>query len=162
VLTRSSPIPGAGKTTLTKSILKAFPSFNRISIDAIIGRRHGIYNADYPPSEHQAHQDEACKIYEAECRSLLQEKKDIVLERSFYAKEDREEYKRLVEEAGGRWILVYLKADRDLLWKRICERRADGINADCALDISPELLDQYVEGFEAPVNEGEIVIETGR
>ncbi len=90
---------------------------------------------------------------------MLRQRRNMVLDRSFYAKEDRNAYKAMVEEAGGRWILVYLNADRPLLWKRICERRAKGVNADSALEISEELLDRYLVSFEPPADEGEIEIK---
>jgi predicted kinase len=89
---------------------------------------------------------------------LLEKKKNIVLDRSFYARSHRDEFRVLVERAGGRVVLVYLKAERDLLWKRICERRNKGVNAHSAREISPALLDQFVRGFEAPEREGQIVI----
>jgi predicted kinase len=136
----------------------AFPSFTRVSIDQIIYSRHGIYGADYPPDRYDEYQTEADGIYDAHFRQLLREGRDIVLDRSFYAKEDRDEFRDLVEQAGARRVLVYFKADRDVLWKRICERRARGVNADSALEISEELLDAYFAGFEAPVGEGEMVI----
>jgi gluconate kinase len=85
----------------------------------------------------------------------------VVLDRSFYAKSHRDELRGVVERACGRVILVYLKADRDLLWKRICDRRAKGVNAHSAREISQALLDQFVRGFEAPLDEGEIVINVG-
>jgi hypothetical protein len=45
------------------------------------------------------------------------------------------------------------------LWRRIQERRAKGVDADSALDIGEELLSSYVEGFDVPNGEGEIVVE---
>ncbi|KAH8902908.1 ATP/GTP-binding protein [Coniochaeta sp. PMI_546] len=155
-------IAGSGKSTLAKAVVAAFPSFVRVSIDQIIHSRHGIYGVDYPREKYDEYMDEADEIYETQFRQLLRDRKDIVLDRSFYDKADREEFKAMVEEAGARWVLVYFKADRDLLWKRICERRARGINADSALEISEALLDSYVKGFDVPVGEGEIVIDVAQ
>ena len=152
---------GAGKTTLTKAVLAEFPSFRRISIDEIIYSRHGLYNIDYPADKYAEFSVEARDICLREVEQLLRDqKKDIVLDRSFWAKGDRDFYSDLIRRAGARPVLVYLKAPRDVLWKRICERRAKGVDADCALEIGEELLDRYCEVFEAPVGEGEIVIET--
>lgn len=149
---------GAGKSTLSSAIVDAFPSFTRLSIDTIIADRHGIYNVDYPPSKYPAHQEEARQVFSEQVHQFLREKKNMVLDRSFYAKKDRDEYKAAVEYGGGQSVLVYLKAGRDVLWKRICERRAKDVNADSAFEINPALLDQYVRGFEVPDGEGEIVI----
>jgi len=146
---------------MSKAVVKTYPSFIRLSIDAIVADRHGIYNVDYPASDYAAHLDEASKVYSKEFHELLSQKKNIVLDRSFYAKEDRDEYRTKVVQAGGRVVLVYLKAERDLLWKRICERREKGLDADSAREINPSLLDQFVQGFEAPKGEGEVIVAVG-
>ena len=129
-----------------------------MSIDGILASRHGLYNIDYEPELHSEYQDEANRIYVETMHTLLQNKEDIVLDRAFFDKEDRDIYRAEIEKAGGRWVLVYLKVDKELLWKRIRERRAREINADTCFEISEELLDQYFTGFDVPVGEGEIVI----
>jgi predicted kinase len=141
--------------------VKAHPSFSRLSVDAIIADRHGIYNVDYRESEYDTHSEEARKLFDSKFQDLLGHKRNIILDRSFYAKQDRDEFRAAVKHAGGRVVLIYLKAERDLLWKRICERRRKEINADSAREISSALLDQFVQGFEAPGGEGEIVVDIG-
>lgn len=82
---------------------------------------------------------------------LLRAKKDVVLDRSFWAKEDREKCYALCRREGvAAWKLVYLRARKDFLGRRIQERRKKGVNADSALEISEELLEQYWDGFQAP------------
>ncbi|KAI1476088.1 P-loop containing nucleoside triphosphate hydrolase protein [Daldinia eschscholtzii] len=156
-------IAGAGKSTLSKAVLSTYPNFERLSADATIAARHGLYGVDYPPEKYAEFLDEASNECEARLIQLLREgKKDLVLDRSFYSKEFREETKKLIEENGGRWVLVYLRAkNKEVLWERIVGRRQVGINADCAYEITREILDGYWDGFEAPVDEGEIVIEVG-
>jgi hypothetical protein len=56
-------------------------------------------------------------------------------------------------------VLVYLKAEREWLWARIVERREKGLDADSAATITKALLNQYVDGFDVPRDEGEIVID---
>ena len=150
---------GSGKSTLSRAIVGEWPTFTRISIDAILADLHGICGVDYPPAKYAEYQEEADRVCSGIFKHLLGRQTDIVLDRSFYAKADRNEYKAMIEKGGGRWVLVYLKADRHLLWRRICNRRAKGVNADSALDISAELLEQYVVGFEEPKGEGEQVID---
>ncbi|KAI1801223.1 P-loop containing nucleoside triphosphate hydrolase protein [Daldinia bambusicola] len=156
-------IAGAGKSTLSKAILSAHPNFERLSADATIAARHGIYGVDYPPEKYEEFLEEASDECEARLIELLREgKKDLVLDRSFYSKEFREETKKLIEDNGGRWVLIYIHVkSKELLWDRIISRRQKGINADCAYEITRKILDGYWDGFEAPVNEGEIVIEVG-
>lgn len=89
----------------------------------------------------------------------MRDGRDVVLDRSFYARADRDKFRAMSEAAGARCVLVYLRAGREVLWRRICERRAAGVDADSALEISEGLLEKYVDGFEEPVGEGEIVFQ---
>lgn len=82
-----------------------------------------------------------------------------MLDRSFYAKEDRDYFKTMIEASCARWVLVYLKLETEILWSRICDRRKEEINANSAFDISVELFKRYVDGFEHPDGEGEIIVE---
>jgi predicted kinase len=81
------------------------------------------------------------------------------LDRSFWNRADREEFRAMVEKAGARWVLVAFRPDKDVLWRRIRERRQEEVNADSSLDISEELFERYVKGFEMPGGEGEIIID---
>tara|TARA_R110002003_G_scaffold187_11_gene14672 strand:+ start:10027 stop:10350 length:324 start_codon:yes stop_codon:yes gene_type:complete len=101
--------------------------------------------------------------YMSTFRTFLNEDKDIILERSFYAKRDRDEYRNIAQAAGAKVVLVFLRAEgesgKNLLWARICHRAEGTKTADSALDISKETFDMYWDGFETPVGEGEIVVE---
>ncbi|KAF2029221.1 P-loop containing nucleoside triphosphate hydrolase protein [Setomelanomma holmii] len=158
-------LAGAGKTTLVKAIRAAYPAFHRISIDEIVHRNHGIYGLDYEASSalYEEYNEEADLIYEATFRRLLAEKQDIICERSFYAKEDRDEFRKIAQEAGARAVLIFLKAEgeegKELLWSRICKRSEGTKTANSAYDITRETFEMYWSGFENPDGEGEIVIE---
>lgn len=142
-------------------MIALLPQFQRLSIDGIIGERHGIYGVDYEKSEYDKYQDEADVVFQQTVEQiLLGDERDLILDRSFWAKEDRDFFKALVENHGGRWVLVYLKVPRSVLWERICARRIADVNADSALEIGSELLDKFYDGFEVPNNEGEIVLES--
>lgn len=121
-----------------------------------------MYGIDYPTGyeTYEQYSTEADAIYLDTFQNLFKEGKDIVLERSFYAKEDREEFRRMVEDAGARLVLLYLKAmDKELLWQRICRRAEKEKDANSALVISRELFESYWDGFEEPEGEGEVVFE---
>lgn len=102
----------------------------------------------------------------SELKTLLAEKKkDVVLDLSFWNRPYREEYKALIEGAGGRTVLVFLDASKELLWERISKRREnrdtldvgdERRNGDSALDISEDVFEMYWRGFERPDGEGEI------
>jgi len=105
------------------------------------------------------YQDEADSIFHSEAKRLLFEKTNLVFDRAFYAKEDRDEYRSLAEHAGARVVLVFLEATKDVLWRRIQQRKAAGRDADSSLEIPEQLLDSYLNGFERPVGEGEVVVQ---
>jgi gluconate kinase len=75
----------------------------------------------------------------------------------FWQRSRRREYKELIEQAGGRWRLVYLQADPALLQARL-RGRAERFDANAAFPITEGLLARYLESFEPPSGEGEEVV----
>lgn len=140
--------------------MKRYPNFQRISIDEIIASRHGLYNIDYGTEKHEEYSIEADAEYHQTFRRLLSAgQADIILDRAFYAKEDRDEFRAIVEEFNARLVLVSIRIDEEVLWRRINERRRKGVDANSALEISEDLFRMYVDNFEHPEGEGEIVVE---
>lgn len=138
------------------------PSFERISIDGIIASRHGIYGIGYEPAMYATYQDEADIAFESSTKERLMAGSDVVLDRSFYVKEDRDAFRSIIAECGGRCVLVYFSVPKEVLWERIQARRSAGVNADSALDISREMFDMFSDGFEVPNGEDEIVVSSTR
>jgi predicted kinase len=121
-----------------------------------------MYGIDYPRDKYEEYLDEAAEAYERLLVELLRQKDkkhDLMLDRSCWARKDRDRLKKLVEENGGRLILVYLKASKEVLWRRITERKAKERDADSAYDVTQEVFERYWLGFEEPCGEGEFVIE---
>lgn len=109
---------------------------------------------------YQQHMNEAGAIYDAEFLKLLKAGCDVVLDRSFYAKEDRDDFRTRVDKLGGRVVLVFFRpTDQEVSWNRIVERSMQEKGANNALEISRELFEMYWAGFENPEAEGEIVID---
>ncbi|KAI0530367.1 ATP/GTP-binding protein [Xylaria digitata] len=162
VVVMTCGIAGAGKSTFSKTLVSAHPNFERLSLDGILAEKHGIFKVDYAPENYPTYLDEAADGCAAQLTRLLKEgSKDVVFDRAFWNKADRDEAKNLIESLGARWVLVYLKApDKKTLWQRICHRREVGVNADCAYEITQDILDMYWTGFEEPHGEGEIVVDT--
>ncbi|KAF2967420.1 hypothetical protein GQX73_g6153 [Xylaria multiplex] len=162
VVVMTCGIAGAGKSTFSKALVLAHPNFERLTLDGIVAEKHGIFKADYAPENYPAYLDEAADECATRLTRLLKEgSKDVVFDRAFWNKADRDEAKNLIESLGARWVLVYLKApDKATLWQRICHRREVEVNADCAYEITQDILDMYWTGFEEPISEGEIVVDT--
>lgn len=140
--------------------MRELRSFARQSIDEIIASRHGICGVDYELEKYDEYSEEADQVFMDVFRAHLADKAvNVVLDRSFYAKEDRDYFKKLIEASGARWVLVYFKLEAETLWRRICDRRKEEINANSALDISEKLFKRYNDDFEHPDGEGEIIVE---
>lgn len=124
-------IAGAGKTTYALGLERQ--GYVRLSIDEEIWRRFGRYGIDYDAAQYAHHSVQA----EAALQARLPE---------------------LIEDAGGSWQLIYLKASPTLLRRRLDERR-QRFDANAAFPITPTLLDAYLGAFEAPCDEGETIVD---
>ncbi|KNG90635.1 ATP/GTP-binding protein [Aspergillus nomiae NRRL 13137] len=153
-------IAGSGKSSLAHSIVSAYPSFHRLSIDYYVYSHHGLYDVDYPKERCEEYQLEAEKALRAELiTALTAGQVDLVLDFSFAFRAVREEWKRLIEGLGGRWVLVFLDVDAAELRRRVQARneRVDK-DGDSAFYVTEEILEGYLKGFERPHGEGEIVL----
>ncbi|MNN78491.1 hypothetical protein D3C81_1950500 [compost metagenome] len=90
--------------------------------------------------------------------NLLNEKRNVVVDFSFWQRKRRNEYKKLIEDGGGEWKLVYLKVHPNDLRERL-RIRSQRFDANAAFTITEEILSSFLEGFEIPSGEGEIIIE---
>jgi len=71
----------------------------------------------------------------------------------------RDEYKELVEDAGGRWRLLYFPVSHEELLRRLSERNArEDANA---LTVNEDALRDFIARFEEPQGEGEEVVKPG-
>jgi len=88
---------------------------------------------------------------------LIHDKHQVVIDFSFWDRLRRNQYKKLIEDSGGKWKLIYLKVHPNDLRERLKLRnkRSDANS----FPISEELLTSYLNGFEIPNGEGEILIK---
>ncbi|KFA54048.1 hypothetical protein S40293_09841 [Stachybotrys chartarum IBT 40293] len=137
------------------------PYFTRLSIDEIVFEKYGLYGVDYPADQrvYDEYTEEADGLYMDSMIRLLKEGKDIIVDRAFYARSDRENVVKMINSLGGRRVFVFLKVEKELLWQRITSRSQQEKGANNALDISRELFDSYWDGFEWPCGEDEIVVD---
>lgn len=141
-------------------MVSEFPSFIRLSIDVYIWDKYGAYGEDYPASKLPAYQDEADAALQRRLREILTRgQDDVVLDLSCAFRETRDEYRAMIEEGGARAVLVYLECDKETLWRRIQARARGPKDADSTFVMTLERLDMYLGGFEAPTDEGQIVID---
>ena len=66
-------------------------------------------------------------------------------------------YLKIIEKAGGSAELVYMKASKELLQKRL-QKRNLSLHANSPFVITDEILEHHYNGFQEPKGEGEIVL----
>jgi predicted kinase len=151
-------LTGSGKTTYAKRRLESAGAV-RLSVDERVHERHGRYGVDYPERDYFALETPVVAEVRDELVDLVAAGRDAVLDHGLWLRSDREEWKKLVVEAGGRPKVLYFPVPREELLRRLEERneREDGN----ALTVTPEALADFYDRFEPPHDEGEEIIEPG-
>lgn len=149
-------IAGSGKTTFSQNLEKQ--GYVRLSIDEEVWSTHGRYGIDYSVEKYREYLDEAHVRLRNKLVELIQDKKQVVVDSSFWNRSERNNYKQLIENSGGKWRLVYLKVHSDELRRRL-KIRSQRFDANAAFTITEEILTPFLHGFEEPRDEGEIIIE---
>ncbi|MBS2967397.1 ATP-binding protein [Metabacillus sp. KIGAM252] len=149
-------VAGSGKTTFAQQLEKE--GFTRLSIDEEIWAVHGRFGIDYREEEYEKFKEEAEIKLRKLLEELIQNGQSVVIDFSFWQRARRNAYKQLIEETGGEWKLIYLKVHPEELRKRL-KIRSKRFDANAAFPITEEILTNFLNGFEVPSGEGEIVIE---
>ncbi|MBH0160392.1 MULTISPECIES: AAA family ATPase [Fictibacillus] len=147
-------VAGSGKTTFSQRLEKN--GFVRLSIDEEIWSTNGRWGIDFPMDKFEEYRKDAESKLRKRLIQLIHDKQQVVIDFSFWDRLRRNKYKMLIEESGGKWKLVYLKVHPDELRKRL-KLRNQRFDAN-SFPISDELLNSYINGFEVPSDEGEIVV----
>ncbi|MBE6011839.1 AAA family ATPase [Anaeropeptidivorans aminofermentans] len=146
---------GSGKTTY--ALEKEKEGYIRLSIDEEMWKVYGKRGVDYPADKY----DELSKQIELQLQEelvcLIKSGQNVILDFSFWNKENRNKYKKLIEELEGTVDLVYLKADIEVLRKRL-QIRNQSIHVNSPYEITDDILERYYNGFQEPLGEGEIII----
>src|SRR5215475_9447740 len=98
---------GSGKTTFSQRLEAR--GFTRLSIDETMWQRFGRYGIDYPASDYRSLLDVAHAELHDRLRELMARRVPAVIDAALWNRPSRERYKAVVEQAGCRWQLVYLK-----------------------------------------------------
>lgn len=151
-------VAGSGKTTYAQGLEQQ--GYARLSIDEELWRRFGRYGVYYLAEDYAALSQVAEDALRQRLLELIQAGRRVVVDLSFSQRASRDEYKQLIESAGGHWRLVYLQVRPDVLRLRLA-RRAERFDANAAFPITADVLADYLTGFEEPRGEGEdtLVVE---
>lgn len=148
-------VAGSGKTTFARRL--EAEGYVRLSVDQVVWQRFGAYGVDYPAQRYEELSAIARDVVRGRLVALVTGGVDVVLDLSLWRRGDREHYRALVEGAGGRWCLVHLAVPADELRARLAERAARR-DADAAFEITAGRLACYLDGFQTPTGEGEVVL----
>lgn len=140
---------GSGKTTYAEGLERT--GMVRLSFDAVMWER-GIEEVPLLP--------ELRAEIEADLRvrllDLVAQGRDVVLDFSFWSRQMRDDYRRLLAPTGVVPETVYLAVDRDTVLERVSARRGD--HADDFV-LTEELAAHYYDHFEPPSeNEGPLTV----
>ncbi|MFF3418426.1 AAA family ATPase [Streptomyces sp. NPDC002698] len=151
-------LTGSGKTTFAKRRLELAGAV-RLSVDEIVHARHGRYGVDYPEREYFALEAPVVAEVRERLVNLVTAGRDVVLDHGLWLRSSRDEWRKLIEEAGGQWRLFYFPVPHEELLRRLRERnqREDGN----ALMVTESALKDFYARFEPPHDEDEEIIEPG-
>lgn len=147
-------LTGSGKTMYARRL--EAEGCVRLAIDELVHDRHGRYDVDYPACDYSRYYDEASLELDRRLVELVEANQSVVLDHGLWQRSTRDRYKALVESHGGRWQLLYFKAEPSVLRSRLARRN---LHSDAnALTVSDDMLESFIARFEAPRGEGERVI----
>ena len=148
-------VAGSGKTTFAMALEDA--GFLRLSIDEELWRRHGRYGLDFPAADYPALLEPVRVWMQAQVAEAVRAGQAVVIDSSFWSRAHREAFKAEVEGAGGRWRLIYLHAQPELLQRRLAARREQPDQRG-AIPVDDAMLARFLRSFEAPIGEGETTV----
>jgi predicted kinase len=150
-------LTGSGKTTYARQLEAG--GVLRLSVDEEVFARNGRYGIDYPDYEYPDRERPVVQDIQQRLIEAIRAEQDVVLDYGLWRRAEREAYKKIVEDAGGRWRLIYLKVDKAELLRRLGERN---LRTDAnALAVSPQMLDEFYARFDEPSGEGEEIVTPG-
>ena len=146
---------GSGKTTYAKK--KEKEGYIRLSIDEEMWKLHGKKGVDYPDNQYEELSEKVEATLRQKMLGLIKDGKDVILDFSFWNKENRDFYKKTIKDAGGKVELIYLKASKETLKRRLGQRNLS-LHANSPFVITDEILEHHYNCFQEPHGEGEIVL----
>lgn len=147
-----SGLPGSGKSTYARRLEDL--GVVRVSVDAEMIKRHGRIGVDYPVESHGRFLGPvliwARERLTAEVRSGV----SVVFDHGLGSRDDRDEFKRIVEAAGGTWRHLYFREEINTLLERLSRREAQDDSSD-SVPITAEMLIYLASVYDEPSGEGE-------
>lgn len=153
-------MPGAGKTTLARSLEQA--GFRRLCPDEEMFRRHGHYGRDFPRGEFRVREAPVLKEIALKLQELLRAGHDAVVDHGFWTREERAQWAATVMEAGGVPVLVYLPVPHQVRWDRIRKRNSKALVDPNSIEFSEQDLLRFAGRFHPPTADEPHIVYDGR
>ncbi|MDF2259742.1 ATP-binding protein [Streptomyces ferralitis] len=141
-------MPGAGKTTLARTLERA--GVRRLCPDEEMFRRYGHYGRDFPRGQFRVREAPVLKDVALELQEGLRAGHDIVVDHGFWTPEERAQWAATAMEAGGAPVLIYLPVPHEVRWERIRERNARALTDPNSIEFSEADLLRFAGRFHPP------------
>ena len=141
-------LPGTGKSTVARE-LERLTGGVVLRTDEI--RKRILSDPKYTPEEKQ-------KVYDALFRtaeSLLRMGKDVILDATFYKRGNREDAKKLAENAGEEVLIIEVTCDEKYVFSRLKNRKGGLSDADYGVY-------KKIRSEWEPIREEHVVLDMGR
>jgi predicted kinase len=142
-------LPCSGKSTYSRALEQQ--GLTRLSLDELMYAKHGRAGKDYPGHEQPLLEPAVLQDLKARVTALIRAGTSVVVDHGLGTRAAREEWKRIVEDAGGRWRLISFEEPLPVLKQRLRLRNADPAHGV----LTEDTLDWMVANSETPVGEGE-------
>lgn len=148
-------ISGSGKTRFARRLEER--GFVRVSADVLLWERYGDDFPSLSPDVKKAAFIGVGRMIEEALVPLLEKGARVVVDSTMCKRAKRDAMKALCGRYGIKPEIVYMETAPQVLAERLARRSGDGPDDQL---VTPEQLEMYCAGFEAPVGEGEIIIKT--
>jgi len=137
-------LPGSGKTTLARNLEREVPAL-RLCPDEWMAP---LFGANISREELDSHRTPVETVQWQVAAAALQLGVNVVLENGFWARAERDDFRRKGEAMGARVEVHYLEVPRDELWDRLSRRNTD--LPPHTFQVTKAEFDEWWAMFEAP------------
>jgi predicted kinase len=137
-------LPCSGKTTLARKLEK---EYNALLLTPDIWHLK-LFGNDFPGEEHDRNHNNIESIMRDVCSSVLKIGVDVILDFGFWARVERDEFRKRASEIGANFRMHYLNVPKDELFRRLEERNKQ--QPDGVFVIPREFMEKYMEIFQPP------------
>lgn len=128
----------------------------RLSIDEAVFKRHGRHGVDYDESKYPEYAALARAELDRKLLSLIDSGQDVVLDHGFWSREIRDNYKQLIDKAGGCWRLLFFNVPIDEIHGRLIGRNPrDDANS---LFVDDRRFTEFLTRWQPAEGEGEQLV----